>query len=88
VTRSRMLNPLFEAIWAKFVEWCNNVVPAGKIGCIVAWNGKGSDMKWLWAMSKETHPTTCKMPAQLEYFMDPMPVIKKYSGCKLHMKHA
>jgi hypothetical protein len=45
-------------------------------------------MKWLWAVSKETHPTTCKMPARLEYFMDPMSVIKKYSGCKLHMKHS
>jgi hypothetical protein len=32
-------------VWAKFVDWCENVVPAGKLGCIVAWNGKGSDMK-------------------------------------------
>jgi hypothetical protein len=80
-----MLNPLFEVIFAKFVEWCNNVVPAGKIGCIAAWNRKGSD---IWFVSEETHPTTCKMPARLEYYMDPMSVIKKYSGFKLHTKHA
>jgi hypothetical protein len=42
------------------MDWCENVVPAGKIGCIVAWNSKGSDMKWLWVVfSEETHPTTC-----------------------------
>jgi hypothetical protein len=45
-------------------------------------------MKWLWAVSEETHPTTCKMPARLESFMDPMSIIKEYSGCKLHMKHS
>jgi hypothetical protein len=70
-------------VWAKFVDWCAKVVPAGKIGCIVAWNGKGSDMKWLWDVSEETYSPTCKMHAQLEYFMDPMSVIKKYSTCNL-----
>jgi hypothetical protein len=75
-------------VWKKFVEWCNNVVPDDKVGCLVAWNGKGSDMKWLWVVSEELHPTTCKMPTQLKYFMDPMSIIKKYSGCKLHTKHS
>jgi hypothetical protein len=45
-------------------------------------------MKWLWVVSEELHPTTCKMPTQLKYFMDPMSIIKKYSGCKLHLKHS
>jgi hypothetical protein len=50
-------------VWKKFVEWCNNVVPDDKVGCLVAWNGKGSsDMKWIWVVSEELHPTTCKMP--------------------------
>jgi hypothetical protein len=38
-------------VWAKFVDWCENLVPAGKFGCIVAWNNKGSDMTWLWVFS-------------------------------------
>jgi hypothetical protein len=46
-------------------------------------------MKWLWVVSKEIHPTTCKVPACQEwYFMDPLSVIKKYSGCSLHMNHS
>jgi hypothetical protein len=32
-------------VWAMFVDWSENAVLVGKIGCIVAWNGKGSDMK-------------------------------------------
>jgi hypothetical protein len=32
-------------VWEKFVEWCNNVVPDDKVGCLVEWNGKGSDTK-------------------------------------------
>jgi hypothetical protein len=44
-------------------------------------------MKWLWVVSEELHPTTCKMPTQLKYFIDPMSIIQ-YSGCKLHAKHS
>jgi hypothetical protein len=75
-------------VWEKFVEWYNNAAPDDKVGCLVVWNGKGSDMKWLWVVSEELHPTTCNMPTQLKYFMDPMSIIKKHSSCKFHMKHS
>jgi hypothetical protein len=83
-----MPNPLLLEVWEKFVEWCNNVVPDDKVGCLVGWNGKGSDTKWLLVFSEKLHPTTCEMPTQFKYFMDPMSIIKKYSGCKLHTKHS
>jgi hypothetical protein len=66
-------------VWTKFINWCESIVPAGKIGCIgterpVLEYGFGTIVR--------------KHIQQLEYCMDPMSVIKKYSGCKLHMKHS
>jgi hypothetical protein len=72
--RSRMLNQLLK--YGPSLCTGENIAPSSKTGCIAAWNGESSDMKWLWVVSEEKHPT-CKMPAWLEYFMDPMSVIKR-----------
>jgi hypothetical protein len=42
-------------VWAKFMDWCEKDVLRCKIGCIVAGNSKGSDMKFLWVVIVRKH---------------------------------
>jgi hypothetical protein len=75
-------------VWPKFKAFCEKHVPEGKSGCIVAWNGKGSDCKWLFKITEELQCGTFQMPERCQYFMDPMQVIKNYKSCKLNRVHS
>ena len=75
---------LFEVVWTDFTTWCRRNVPPSRVGCIVAWNGKGSDCKWLFKVTEET---SHQMPPRLDFFMDPMKICSEYKSCKLHERH-
>ena len=76
-----------ETVWPKWRAWCHELVPVGKVGCLVAWNGKGSDCKWLFKYTEEATRNSFQMPQRIEFFMDPMNVIKTHKGCKLNEQH-
>jgi Inhibitor of the KinA pathway to sporulation, predicted exonuclease len=75
-------------VWEQFKAFCEKHIGQSNIGCLVAWNGKGSDCKWLWKITEELYRGQLHMPDRCEFFMDPMGVIKHYKGCKLNVKHS
>ncbi|KAL3905294.1 MAG: hypothetical protein SGARI_004534, partial [Bacillariaceae sp.] len=76
-----------DAVWGEWLDWCKSRIPVGYIGCLVAWNGKGSDCKWLFKHVEESK-SPLAWPPRLEFFMDPMSVISGYKSCKLNMEHS
>jgi len=77
-----------DIVWPKFKDFCEKNIGEVYVGCLVAWNGKGSDCKWLWKITKEMYKGRFSMPEGCIYFMDPMGVIKHYKGCKLNVKNS
>jgi hypothetical protein len=77
-----------DIVWPKFKDFCEKNIGELYVGCLVAWNGKGSDCKWLWKITEEMYKGTFSMPESCIYFMDPMGVIKHYKGCKLNVKNS
>ena len=59
-----------------------NVLPDEKI-VLVAYNGETCDLKWVWKMTQAPH-SQLTLPLQIEYFLDPLRVIRNYKGCKLN----
>merc|ERR1711966_280230 len=77
-------------VWPKFVAWCESLVPQDKNSCLVAWNGVGSDCKWIFKIVEEQYKkeTSMRHPDRMWYFMDPRHVIKHYTSCKLNQRHS
>jgi len=76
-----------EEVWNDFCKVVKIVFSTGVendcVGVLVAWNGKSCDMEWIYRVITATN--RCIMPPQINHFMDPMRVIKKYPGCALHL---
>ena len=73
-------------MWQDFCAHVHNAF-GGKqdyVGVLVAWNGKSCDMEWVYKFIHASTDNSCAMPPQIEYFMDPYQIIKKYKGCDLH----
>ena len=70
-------------VWHNFVEYiCRHVEPNEK--CIlVAYNGETCDLKWLWKLTQAPN-SPLSVPPQMEFFMDPLHVIKSYKSCPFH----
>jgi hypothetical protein len=76
-------------VWEQFKAFCEKHIGQSNIGCLVAWNGKGSDCKWLWKITEELYTRgQLHMPDRCEFFMDPMGIIKHYKGCKLNVRYS
>lgn len=74
-------------VWPKFVEFCESGIGAGaKVGAFVAWNGK-TDLEAFFRITEYTYKDQLVMPKGYDYFIDPMAIIKGYTGCKLNDKH-
>ena len=58
-----------EDVWPRFKAFCEARVPEGKVGCFVAWNGKGSDLKWLFKAMEEDPNETLQYPNRVTYFI-------------------
>jgi hypothetical protein len=88
-TDTRIVNAQpIEGVWPLFVQFINQQLENDKVGILAAWNGKSSDLKWLFRITEETHHNQLSMPTGIKNFMDPMMVIRHYKSCKLNMKHA
>jgi hypothetical protein len=74
-------------VWHNFTEWILRHVPAGEVATLVAWNGAACNMKWLWVLTQAPN-LPYMMPPQLQFFIDPYRVIKKYALCKINKKRS
>ena len=75
-------NPL-HLVWEKFVSFIGNMVPIGFKGVLVAWNGETCDMEWCYRLMNGPN-ASISFPRQIRYFMDPLEVIRRHTGCKFH----
>ena len=74
-------------VWKSFCLFVDNNLLENEEGCVVAWNGAGSDMKWIWRLTQATGATE-SMPPKLKYFLDPFRVIKAYPSCRINPEHS
>ena len=77
--------PKVEQVWRDFCATVN-VHFQGQVdyaGVLVAWNGKSCDLEWIYKLIHSSD-NSCQMPQEIEYFMDPYLIIKKFKGCPLH----
>ena len=63
-------------VWGSFKSWIDNNIRSDEVGVIVAYNGAGCDMKWLWRLCQAPNATQV-MPDRLRFYMDPYLMIKK-----------
>ena len=59
-----------DVVWERFVSWIKANIAEDETGILVAWNGKASDLKWLWKLT-QAPGTHLLMPCQIEFFIDP-----------------
>ena len=91
--------PTLEAGWASMVafyeSWLTNaefkdgagavVFAAGpKKGVCEAWGGKGCDAQMMFQLTEETHVGKLLKPKDLDFFLDPISIIKHYKMCPLN----
>ena len=74
-------------VWTSFCKYIDNHIAADKRGVIVAYNGAGCDMKWLWRLTQAPN-STATMPERLAFYMDPLKIIKKWKKCPLHQNNS
>ena len=83
ITTARSLND----VWTSFCLYIHNNIAEDERGVIVAYNGAGCDMKWLWRLTQAPNSTEL-MPERLAFYMDPLKIMKKWKSCRLHKKHS
>ena len=66
-----------------FYLFVNNNLSEDEVGCVAAWNGAGSDIKWIWQLTQAADAREL-LPPKLKYFLDPFRVIKVYPSCLLN----
>ena len=57
-------------VWNSFCLWIKQNIAEDEHGVIVAYNGAGSDMKWIWRLTQAPYAPH-EMPPRLDYYMDP-----------------
>ena len=70
-------------VWKSFYTFINNNLSDNKEGCVVAYHGAASDMKWIWRLT-QCPDAIHEMPKKLKWFLDPLKIIKKFTGCKIN----
>ena len=80
ITSAREIGP----VWHSFCKWINTNIAKDEHGVIVAYNGAGSDMKWIWRLTQAPNAPNL-MPLRLDYYMDPYMMIKKWKSCPLNL---
>jgi hypothetical protein len=72
-------------VWKAFAAFIEKNLSDDEEGCVVAYHGAASDMKWLWRLTQRPDAVH-SMPAKLKWFLDPLKLIKGFVGCKLNPK--
>jgi len=74
-----------DQVWTAFSAWVDTQISEDEVGVIVAYNGAGCDMKWLWRLCQAPNATH-SMPSRLRFYMDPLRMIKKWKSMELNPK--
>ena len=72
-------------VWQSFSLFVEKNLSADEEGCVVAYHGSASDMKWIWRLT-QSPDAIHEMPTKLRWFLDPLKVIKEYTSCKVNPK--
>jgi hypothetical protein len=72
-----------EKVWPEFVLFVQSNVRSNEKCVLVAWSGQTCDLAWLYRLTK-TKEYNLDMPEQIQFFMDPMLVIKGHKRCQLN----
>ena len=62
-------------VWASFRKFIGEHVADDEEVCVVAYNGAGTDMKWIWRLC-QAPGAIFELPPQLKWFLDPLKVIR------------
>jgi len=63
-------------VWGSFCSWIETNIADDEVGAIVAYNGAGCDMKWIWQLTQAPN-SPCDMPEKLAFYVDPLKIIRK-----------
>eukprot|EP00956_Cyclotella_meneghiniana_P022924 scaffold43919_cov42-Cyclotella_meneghiniana.AAC.1 len=70
-------------VWADFCKWIEDHTFPDEVCILVAYNGQNCDMKWLWKLTQAPF-APYRLPAKIQWFMDPYRVITSYPDCPLN----
>ena len=72
-----------DLIWLRFLQWFAYHLKREEVAILVAYNGETCNLEWLWKLTQAPRSLYC-LPPEMEYFMDPLMVIRHFTGCLLH----
>ena len=70
-------------VWGQFETWIKESVLGDEVVILVAYNGETCDMKWLWSLTQAPR-SPHNMPEAIQFFMDPLKVVRNYKRHPLH----
>ena len=74
-------------VWKQFELYIDRHVGKKQRAVLVAWNGEGCDLRWIYK-SIQGPRSNLLFPKQIQFFLDPLKVIKQYKTCKLNSNHS
>lgn len=77
----KIKNTLFlEFVWSNFFTFIESLLSHDKKGAFVAWNSKAYNIEWFFKITHVVNLRNFLMPKGLDFYMDPISVIKNYKG--------
>ena len=74
-------------VWRDFCKWIEDHTTPNEVCILVAYNGQNCDMKWLWKLTQAPF-SPHRLPAKLQWFMDPYKVITSYNDCPFNHRQS
>lgn len=73
----------FITVWTKFCSWVDEQLAQDDKCILCAYRGETCNLRWIWkyCLAPKSQLT---IPSQIQYFMDPIEVIKNYRSCSIH----
>ena len=71
-------------VWHEFTEFLVRHVKPDEVGILVAYKGETCDLRWLWKITQAPN-SALLIPPNINYFLDPLHTIAKYSRCKYNL---
>ena len=68
-----------DEVCSLFLKWIEHNIKEDEVGVIVAYNGAGCDMKWLWRLCHAQNSAQ-KMHERLLHYMDPYLMMNKWKS--------
>ncbi len=76
-----------DLVWKSLEKFVDANIGTDQVGVLIAWNGEGCDLRWLYKVAQAPY-SFLNFPCKVQYFLDPLAVLRTNSRCKLHRKHS